>query len=108
MIGWLDWRLFGNGNGLGLKKHGLTLHYLDGRFYKYSPGLGAQLYSFEWRKLAPGTKRRLANRTFRVLCANRRGPRVMVAWGMVPAPNGFELQAFKHDLDDPPLEGWSP
>jgi hypothetical protein len=80
---WLDWRLFGNGRGLASPYCDDVFYWLDGRFYKWIGGLGAQLQSYEWRIPKPGTRRRLVGREFVVFQASRNMLRVSVSWQIV-------------------------
>lgn len=90
MIPWLDFRIFGNGYGLAQPHYDGPFYWLSGRFYHWIGGLGAQLESFEWRAPLPGAEREIAGRTFRVLNTSRRGPRVIVSWGMVDLPRDID------------------
>ncbi|WP_156771462.1 hypothetical protein [Labrys sp. WJW] len=90
MITWLDFRLFGNGGGLGAPYHDQRFYWLSGQFYTFMHGFGAQLHSFQWRHPKPGERRRICGRDFVVLHGSRRGPRVQVAWCMVGLPRDID------------------
>lgn len=90
MIVWLDFLAFGNGWGMGMPHCDGILYWLKdantkrSEFYTFSPGLGAQLHSYQWRHPNAGEERALANFTFRPLHSTRkRFGRVEVAWAMV-------------------------
>lgn len=86
MIMWLDHKCFGNGKGLASPYFDDKFFWLSGELYHYSPGFGAQLFSFQWTHPHAGEERTLCGRTFRVFNSSRRGPRVMVSWHMVEMP----------------------
>lgn len=90
---WLDWLLFGDGHGMRSPFFDDVFYWLkdtserqrknaEGRFYRSSGGLGAQLYSIEWRMPCPGTRRVLSGHEFRVFHARRKWLRVEVSWAM--------------------------
>jgi len=110
MIVLLDHLCFGNG-------HGLRTPYFDdiyfwlvdtssskrkGELYKFSPGFGAQLYSYGWFHPIAGTERELKGKTFRVFSSSRslRFPfRVEIAWGMVfSAKDTEEIRQLRDEL----------
>jgi hypothetical protein len=88
---WLDFKLFGNGYGMGMPFWDGQLYWLvdtlnseryerNGRFYIWIGGFGAQLKSFEWSCPRPGTQRRLGGRVYTVYNAYRRWPKWSVSW----------------------------
>jgi hypothetical protein len=110
---WLDFKIFGNGWGLKSPLFDDTFYWLvdtadkerherNGRFYKWSGGFGAQLSSFEWRVPAPGTRRRLFDRDFRVFQAHRRGLRVDCSWAIAQSncPSAEEIRELKRQLQE--------
>ncbi len=89
---WLDWKLFGNGRGMASPYFDDVFYWLDGRFYRWIGGLGAQLESHEWRVPAPGTRRKLAGHEFVVFQASRRWLRVSASWQLARLPNDLAGQ----------------
>lgn len=81
---WLDFKLFGNGFGLKSPYFDDVFYWLDGRFYNWIGGFGAQLQSIEWRLPKPGTRRTLAGREFVVFHGTRgRWPlKWKISWAM--------------------------
>jgi hypothetical protein len=79
---WLDFLIFGNGRGLKSPYFDDVFYWLNGRFYTWIGGFGAQLQSFEWLAPKAGTRRRLAGRDFVVFSVNRRWLKVSVAWAI--------------------------
>lgn len=83
MIQWLDFKLFGNGRGLAQPEYDGQFYWLNGHFYYWIGGSGAQLGSFQWFATKIAEERNIAGRIFRVLNYRRIGPRVDIAWSMV-------------------------
>lgn len=99
MTFWLDWQLFGNGHGMASPYFDDVFYWLDGRFYRWSGGFGAQLHSIEWRTPAIGTRRKLFGHEFIVFSARRYWLRVEVAWASVaPIRNVSDIGALETDL----------
>lgn len=95
----LDWWLFGNGRGMASPFWDDVFYWLDGQFYRWGGGLGAQLYSIEWTMPKPGTRRKLFGHEFVVFHAHRKWLRVEVAWVLVRGVTDFEtVSALKADL----------
>lgn len=93
MTFWLDWKLFGNGHGMASPYFDDTFYWLHdggagkrGAWYRSGGGLGAQLFSVQWTMPKPGERRKLSGYDFVVFRANRKGPRVEVAWSLVRLP----------------------
>lgn len=93
MIPWLDFKIFGSGFGMAVPYFDGRFYWLvdtyerdrkgrNGEFYTYSPGLGAQLTSFQWKHPKAGERRRLANREFIVFRSHRSWGRVRVSWAL--------------------------
>lgn len=80
MIRALDFRIFGNGYGLGAPYFDQTFYWLSGRFYTFMGGLGAQLHSIQWTHPKPGEVRKICGVEFRPFNSHRRWGRVMVSW----------------------------
>jgi hypothetical protein len=95
------WKLFGNGRGTASPYFDDTFYYLNGRFYRWVGGFGAQLSSVEWRAPAPGTRRRLIGRDFVVFQTERRLLRVRVTWALVTRPSSYgSIADLRRDLVD--------
>lgn len=96
---WLDWKLFGNGHGMASPYFDDVFYWLDGRFYQFFGGLGAQLTSIEWFAPKAGTRRRLCGRELVVFSTTRCWVRVRVSWALVGGVKNFaEVEQFKRDL----------
>lgn len=80
MLLWLDFLLFGNGNGLKSPHCDDKIYWLAGKMYWWIGGFGAQLKSFEWSVVPTGTRRRLCGKDFVVFQARRRFVRVETSW----------------------------
>jgi hypothetical protein len=90
MILWLDHLIFGNGRGMASPHFDQRFYWLRGELYHFSPGLGAQLYSMQWRHPNAGERRRICGREFKPVYSHRRWYRVMVAWSWVGLPNTLD------------------
>lgn len=93
MIVWLDQKIFGNGFGLDSPYYDDRYLWLGGKrgtLYTFSPGFGAQLYSFQWTHPKPGEQRELGGYRFRVFSTSRRWGRVHVAWSYVFLPDDID------------------
>lgn len=114
MIRAIDFRIFGNGYGLGAPFWAQTFYWLPytyesgnkryGDFYTFMHGFGAQLHSFQWTHPKPGECRIIKGRKFRPFSSTRRWLRVEVAWSTnlpndIDAANA-ELRQIKADLDN--------
>ena len=88
MIRWLDFLIFGSGHGLAAPYFDQPFYWLTngngkrGEFYTFAYGLGAQLYSFGWRRIPAGTERVLSGQRFRIFRSSRRWIRCEHAWAM--------------------------
>lgn len=82
MIFKLDWWLFGNGHGLGSPYFNDTFYWLNGRFYTWIGGFGAQLQSIEWFAPRIGDSRRINGIKFVPFNCTRKGPRVRISWAV--------------------------
>lgn len=105
MIIALDHLIFGNGYGLKAPYYDSVYYWLDGEFYTFSYGLGAQLNSIQWTHPKPGERRTLAGRGFVVFQSRRRWLRVRVSWAMTRLPDDLdkanaEIRKLKADLQD--------
>lgn len=89
---WLDWRLFGNGRGMASPYWDDAFYWLDGHFYQWIGGLGAQLQSHEWFAPKAGTRRRLIGEEFVVFQTRRKGPRVEASWALTQMPSNLDAQ----------------
>lgn len=99
---WLDFKLFGNGYGLGSPRFDDVFYYLNGKFYTWIGGFGAQLQSIEWFTPKPGTRRRLMGHNFVVFNSTRSFLRVRVSWAII-APNQLQaedLRKLKYQLQN--------
>ena len=97
---WLDFKLFGNGHGLGSPYFDDVFYYLDGKFYTWFGGFGAQLQSIEWFTPNPGTRRRLMGHNFVVFNSTRKFLRVRVSWAIITSYQitAEDLRRLKHQL----------
>jgi hypothetical protein len=96
---WLTWKLFGNGRGLASPYLDDVFYWLDGRFYHWIGGLGAQLASFEWTAPKAGTRRKLLGKEFVVFIARRRFLLVEVSWALTPQVHDYaEVEALRKTL----------
>lgn len=84
---WFDWMLFGNGKGMKSPYFSDIFYWIDGHFYQWIGGSGAQLCSREWRMPNPGTRRTLLENEMVVYTASRKGPRVSVSWRLTKLNN---------------------
>jgi len=82
MIIWLDHLIFGNGHGIKSPYFDDVYFWQNGEFYLFSPGLGAQLTSFQWNHPRPQERRIIANRLFSPFCSRRSWGRVIVSWSL--------------------------
>lgn len=110
MIPWLDFKLFGNGYGMGCPVVAAHFHWLPyhhrkgGAFFLVKPYYGAQLYSFHW--WVPKEDIIVKGEKFSVLNHVRVGPRVMVAWRAHKMEADMNqdtafINKFMESLDDP-------
>lgn len=98
---WLDFKIFGNGWGLASPHFDDVFYWLDGRFYHWLGGLGAQLESFEWTAPRPGTTRELVGEKFRVFQTRRRWLRVRCSWAVDREVRDFsEVRQLKRRLQE--------
>ena len=95
MIPWLDFKLFGSGWGLGAPHYDQTFYFLNGHFYTWIGGLGAQLQSIQWTTPKPGEYRKIQGIEFRPFNTTRRGPRVMVSWAMTDLHGDLDFKNLK-------------
>lgn len=98
MIVWLDHLIFGNGHGLKSPHFDSVFYWLNGEFYTWIGGYGAQLQSFQWRHPKPGEKRVIAGLTFKPFDSRRRWFRVEVTW-WTPLPSDGKNE-FLRDLQN--------
>jgi hypothetical protein len=113
---WLDFKIFGDGNGLKSPYFDDTFHWMvdtsrgraggKGTLYNWIGGHGAQFRSREWRMPRPGTRRRLRGRDYVVFGAERRWlVRVEVWWALARLPSDLEeanilLRQIKRELGE--------
>ena len=87
MIVWLDHAIFGNGNGIKSPHWDNVFYWLNGEFYTFFPGLGAQLTSWQWKRPRVGERRTLAGREYGIWSAHRRWGRVECKWALTRLPD---------------------
>lgn len=89
----IDFWIFGSGRGLGAPTCDQTFYWLNGRFYTWIGGFGAQLQSIEWRCPRPGDRRVLSGTVFRPFSADRKWGKWRVSW-VVDGPQ-LSLEAIR-------------
>lgn len=105
---WIDWKLFGNGFGMGSPFWDDAFFWLrdrsngergPGYFYRWGGGFGAQLYSIEWFAPKAGTRRNLFGRDFVVFSVHRKWLRVEVSWALARGVReAEEIRALREEL----------
>jgi hypothetical protein len=108
----LDFKIFGNGYGLGAPYHAQTFYWLPyfqevggerlGDFYTFVGGFGAQLTSRQWFHPTPGERRLIKGRWYSPFQSHRRWLRVEVSWA-TKLPEGIneanaEIRKIKNEL----------
>lgn len=84
----LDFKIFGNGRGLGAPFFDQPFYWLvdrqtkRGNFYTFCAGFGAQLSSFQWTHPRPQERRLLAGLEFVPYQSHRQRGRVCVSWAV--------------------------
>lgn len=95
MILWLDHLIFGNGYGLASPHCNQRFYWLNDQLYTFSPGLGAQFQSFQWRHPKPGERRQLAGHEVVAFNSSRMWCRVRVSWALTGLPDGCNYKMEK-------------
>jgi hypothetical protein len=95
----LDHWIFGSGHGMATPTCDGRFYWLSGELYHFSPGLGAQLTSYQWTKPAPHEQRVLGGYAFRPLHSHRRWGRVEVSWATVLPDDLTNAHAFLRDME---------
>lgn len=104
MITWLDFKIFGNGQGLGAPFWSSVFYWLidqktdDGAFYTWSGWFGSQLQSIQWTHPNAGERRTLKGLEFRPLHSSRSLLRVRIAWTCDALKTTEQIMAFKNSL----------
>jgi len=77
---------------------------INGQFYSFSHGLGAQMTSSEWRRAPAGTQRTILGVNFTVFNTHRTGLKIETSWAMANHgtldEHNARIKEFEHRLNN--------